>query len=297
MEDITDSLGHFDDDIVKLCKEYKVKLVKHHCNMCQNGRIPNPQLQDIILPTETYFKTFVGHNDSHFRSPLSVLCEVQRKIRCFKDGTQNRADLAMYRSLQARTKKAGLSHRDDFLRQAGVPSGKRYAVYVDLEMEGTPKRSPCARLAKMSKRKRAPSQPQHKVKTKTARNPEPKTSGGDGVCIQNAEIPELNGWYRERESTVRPANAQTPTSGVWRRWNQDRQWYRKDGGCYIVWYYSGPNNCGWYLRDAGGKNRYVNYGSRGRESPPADGWKFWSDADAEALNYGRAKSRLVARTS
>merc|ERR1711900_98607 len=172
-------------------------------------------------------------------------------------------------------------------------------------MSGTfkaPKRSPCARLPKMSKPKRAPSQPQHKVKTKS---PEPivesvgnpqtycrnrgvaKTSGGDGVHIQNAEISELNGWYRKRESTVRPANAKAQNLSEWRLWSKDRQWYRKDDGCYIVWFDGGPYACGWKLRNADGENRYVKFCRRG-SFPAGQQWQFWEP---------RAESKLVARTS
>jgi len=162
--------------------------------MCQNGRIPNPELQHIILPTETYFKTLVRHDDS----AINVLCEVQRKVRCFKDGIlfdpeNHREDVTLYRNLQARTDKAGLFHDDDGPRQAGVPSGKNYAVYVDvdLKMKSTfkaPKRSPCARLAKMPKPKRAPTQPQHE-----------KFSAGDRVLAQRSySIYAYEGIVKER---------------------------------------------------------------------------------------------------
>merc|ERR1711964_363456 len=96
---------------------------------------------------------------------------------------------------------------------------------------------------------------------KTARKPEPKTSG-DGVRIQNAEISELNGWYK------------------------------KDDGCYIVWSESTfSDKCGWILRDASGKNRYIKSCSRG--CPPTGGFsQQWNFCFPE-----RRESKLIARSS
>jgi len=289
-------------DITDRYREYNAKLVGHSCNICQMGRIPNPQLGDILLPTEAYFKTYVDHNDSAINSswgnPLPILCEVQRKVRCLKDGItpeEDREDYTLFRRLQARTQKAGLYHNDDAPRQTGVPSGKRYAVYIDLGgMSGTvkvPKRSPSSGRSTMPG-KTLPRSPNPTL--------QPKTYGGDGVLIKNAEISALNGWYRKRDNTVRPVNAQAHNLATWRRWNGDRQWYQKDDNCYIVWYQSGASS-GWFLRDAGGKNRYVNYDPMSHCKADQQ-WLFWNSADAEALGvakprYGRAMSKLVARTS
>merc|ERR1712000_361911 len=106
-----------------------------------------------------------------------------------------------------------------------------------------------------------------------------KTSGGNGVEIQNAEISELNGWYRKRESTVCPAK--------WRHWSGDRQWYQKDDGCCIVWSDDRIQaERKWFLRDATGNVIYAKF--CGRESlPEGQRWHIW---------WPRAESKLVART-
>merc|ERR1711964_701594 len=151
--------------------------------------------------------------------------------------------------------------------------------------------------------------------------------GGDGVLITNAEIQSLNGWYERRDNTEGPpANTERrvfPGYMSWRRYThapcrdcnadlneinrqnqmygqdiscqtcQDvrfagRHWYEKNDGSHIMWNWSSQYNCGWFLRDADGDNRYVFYPPRdqiltGQLQTGAKQWKIWGRADADAV--------------
>merc|ERR1712096_216301 len=90
------------------------------------GRVPNPLLKDLVLPTETYFKL----DFKHYKKPIRIMCEIQKKIQIlYGGGGKPAVDLAK------RLSSAGLYHGDtsDYAgRQMGIPDGENYAVYVDL---------------------------------------------------------------------------------------------------------------------------------------------------------------------
>jgi len=113
------------------------------------GRVLNPILEDIAIPTETYFKIIVDcSEDKECNIDEFILGEVQPKVTIPDDdcptGSKtcehfehlNTSCGALHKRLRERMNSKGFVHDDDAFdkghRQCGVPSGRTEAVYIDL---------------------------------------------------------------------------------------------------------------------------------------------------------------------